>query len=89
MPEPVIPDNVNVGSWKDLATDPGTAVVLGFVALLIPFLLIVAVPQAAQPIVALYPYFATGIVGLVTAHAWKDADKTKYLARSENPGAVE
>jgi len=79
MPEPTIPNNINVTSWFDLVTDPGTAVLVGFGMLILPFIVAGIYPAAADTIKACYTQYALGITGLVGAHAWKDADKTRYL----------
>lgn len=73
-------NNVNVKDWMDLVTDPGFAVIAGFIALVMPVLIALFNPAAMMPIVHdVYPIFGPSVVGLITAHAWKDADKTKYL----------
>jgi hypothetical protein len=77
--------NVNVSTWFNYFSDPGFAVLCGFIALVLPFFLALFNPAGMAPIIHdAYIPFAGGVAALITAHAWKDADKTRYLMEADS-----
>lgn len=88
MPEtnikPQEQDNINVTSWMDLITDPGTITLIICGLLLVPFfLLLVVSADKAQYIVNLYPTFAVGGIGTATSHAVTDWAKTASISKRQ------
>ena len=75
-----LPDNVNVHTIKDMITDPGTVMMVGLIALLLPFFLVLLNPTVLSPVIHdIYVPFSVAVVGLLGAHAVTDASKTKYV----------
>lgn len=82
MPDAPIPDaenNIEIKDWKQLLTDPGFTVIIGFVVLLIGLIVVIIKPEIKD----VYMPFSIGVVGLTGGHAFSDSNKTKYLCNKK------
>lgn len=73
-------ENINVKTWFDFCTDPGTITLIVVSLLLVPFfLMLIVTPDKAQHIVDMYATFAVTGIGTATGHAVTDWAKTKTI----------
>ena len=71
----VAENNIAIRTRAELFTDPGMTTIFGFIVLLLGIVLIMIKPEIKD----LYMPFSLGVVGLVSGHAFSDANKTKYV----------